>query len=149
MVDKKFYIKTFGCQMNVADSERMAALLADSGLSSTDRPEDANVILLNGCTVREKAVHKALSTLGTYRFTGPNGHKPIIGIGGCVGQLEKQKLFRSAPHVDFVFGTDTLDNLPELVNRVQNGERHIVYADFDKSMDYSTETKVYGHKAQA
>ena len=157
----RFYIKTFGCQMNVADSERMAALLTDQGLEATDRVAEAQVILLNGCTVREKAVHKALSTLGTYQQVRKRGEetldgesfaqhvRPIIGIGGCVGQLEKEQLFKNAPYLDFVFGTDTIDNLPEIIHRVRGGERHVVYADFDKSMDYSTETKIHGHKAQA
>ncbi len=135
--------------MNSADSERMAALLADRGLTEAQGPEDASVILINGCTVREKAVHKAVSALGGYRELKKQGKGPIIGIGGCVGQLEKNKLFKRAPYLDFVFGTDTIDNLPELIHRVEHGERHVVYADFDKSMDYSTETKVHGYKAQA
>src|SRR5258708_1968727 len=149
-MSQKFYIKTFGCQMNVADSERMAALLAERGMTEAERPDEAGVIIINGCTVREKAVHKALSTLGLMRDFKVQGKKgPIIGIGGCVGQLDQGKLFRRAPYLDFVFGTDTIDNLSEIVHRVQNGERRVVYADFDKSMDYSTETKVHSVKAQA
>jgi tRNA-2-methylthio-N6-dimethylallyladenosine synthase len=150
-MNKKFFIKTFGCQMNVADSERMSALLSEQGLSAADRAKDAEVIIINGCTVREKAVHKAVSTLGELQFLKDrnSGNGPIIGIGGCVGQLDKETLFKRAPYLDFVFGTDTIDNLPEIINRVKNGERHVVYADFDKSMDYSTETKVFGFKAQA
>ncbi len=145
-----FLIKTFGCQMNVADSERMAALLADQGLQPTEEAKNADVIIINGCTVREKAVHKALSTLGRLREMKRRKKKgPIIGIGGCVGQLDRESLFKSAPGLDFVFGTDTIDNLPEIIHRVQNGEKHVVYADFDTSMDYSTETKVFGFKAQA
>jgi tRNA-2-methylthio-N6-dimethylallyladenosine synthase len=160
---KKFFIKTFGCQMNVADSERMAALLAESGMSEAASPDEAELILLNGCTVREKAVHKAVSMLGRYHHEyGRSGRPPdptkndsstkrgpIIGVGGCVGQLEKAELFKQAPYLDFVFGTDTIDNLPEILSRVKNGERHLVYADFDKSMDYSTETKIVTAKAQA
>jgi tRNA-2-methylthio-N6-dimethylallyladenosine synthase len=145
----KFYIKTFGCQMNVADSERMAALLGEQGLCATEEAGDADVILLNGCTVREKAVHKALSALGEFNLLKKEGKRPLIGVGGCVGQLEKNTLFRRAPYLDFVFGTDTIDNLPEILHRVRSGERHVVYADFDKSMDYSTETKVSARKAQA
>ncbi len=146
-----FFIKTFGCQMNVADSERMAALLTESGLTESTTPDNASLILLNGCTVREKAVHKALSTLGVYHHEAKKDQRPrpIIGIGGCVGQLEKEGLFKRAPYVDFVFGTDAIDNLPEIVHRAQHGERHLVYAEFDKSRDYSTETKVLGQKAQA
>ena len=78
-----------------------------------------------------------------FKISRPEGKGPIIGIGGCVGQLDKGNLFKRAPYLDFVFGTDTIDNLPEIVHRVRNGERHVVYADFDKSMDYSTETKVH------
>jgi tRNA-2-methylthio-N6-dimethylallyladenosine synthase len=147
---KSFYIKTFGCQMNVADSERMAALLAEKGMSAASAANEADLILINGCTVREKAVHKALSQLGVYNHENERtGRQQMIGIGGCVGQLDKQALFKKAPSLDFVFGTDTIDSLPEIVHRVAHGERHVVYADFDKSMDYSTETKVHGAKAQA
>jgi hypothetical protein len=147
---KKFLIKTFGCQMNAADSERMASLLSDQGMGPTEEVEDADVIIINGCTVREKAVHKAVSALGRFqKLKKPGGFGPLIGIGGCVGQLDKGSLFANAPYLDFVFGTDTIDNLPEIIDRVRNGERHVVYADFDKSMDYSTETKVFGAKAQA
>jgi tRNA-2-methylthio-N6-dimethylallyladenosine synthase len=153
---RKFYIKTFGCQMNVADTERMQALLAERGMAPAETPEDAQVIIINGCSVREKAVHKAVSTLGQYNVMANEEaqattgfRQKIIGIGGCVGQLEKDKLFKRAPYVDFVFGTDTIDNLPEILHRVESGERHVLYTQFDKSMDYSTETKVFGFKAQA
>ncbi len=151
-MNKQYYIKTFGCQMNVADSERMSALLGEQGMTPADRASDAQVIIINGCTVREKAVHKAISTLGELQFLKKEGRStqgPIIGIGGCVGQLDKESLFKKAPYLDFVFGTDTIDNLPEIIHRVKNGEKHVVYADFDSSMDYSTETKVFGFKAQA
>ncbi len=127
----------------------MAALLAHQGMTEASSPQDADLIVINGCTVREKAVHKALSTLGLFRELKSQGKGPIIGIGGCVGQLDKGNLFKRAPYLDFVFGTDTIDNLPEIVHRVRSGERHVVYADFDKSMDYSTETKVHSQKAQA
>ncbi len=146
----RFFIKTFGCQMNVADSERMSVLLAEQGLTPADEVEDAQVIIINGCTVREKAVHKALSTLGRLReMKNRKQQRPIIGIGGCVGQLDRENLFKRVPGLDFVFGTDTIDNLPEIIHRVRSGEKHVVYADFDASMNYSTETKVFGFKAQA
>jgi len=150
-----FHIKTFGCQMNAADSERMTALLTEQGMSSTEDARTAQVIIINGCTVREKAVHKAVSALGefhTFKKFGMNGKVeggPLLGIGGCVGQLDKENLFKRAPYLDFVFGTDTIDNLPEIIHRVKNGERHVVFAEFDKSMDYSTETKIQAGKSQA
>src|SRR6516162_335253 len=128
---KKFYIKTFGCQMNVADSERMSALLSEQGYGEAESANDADVVIINGCTVREKAVHKAVSALGYLQeLKRPGKRQPVIGIGGCVGQLEQGKLFKQAPYLDFVFGTDTIDNLPEIVHRVKSGERHVVYADF-------------------
>jgi tRNA-2-methylthio-N6-dimethylallyladenosine synthase len=146
-----FFIKTFGCQMNVADSERMASLLAAKGMKPARDVAEASLILINGCTVREKAVHKAVSTLGRYHHDGKNAgiDRPMIGIGGCVGQLEKKTLFKRAPYIDFVFGTDTIDSLPEIVHRVENGEKHVVFADFDRTQNYSTETKVFSTKAQA
>jgi tRNA-2-methylthio-N6-dimethylallyladenosine synthase len=112
--------------------------------------EDAQVIIINGCSVREKAVHKAVSSLGELQELkkGKTGG-PLIGVGGCVGQLDRENLFKRAPYLDFVFGTDTLDQLPEIIYRVRNGEKHLVYTDFDSSMDYSTETKVFGFKSQA
>ncbi|MGZ3688877.1 MAG: radical SAM protein, partial [Bdellovibrionota bacterium] len=128
----------------------MAALLSEQGMSEAKEAGDADVIIINGCSVREKAVHKAVSALGELQDLKKKGKGPIIGIGGCVGQLDQGKLFKRAPYLDFVFGTDTLDNLPEIVHRVKKGgERHVVYADFDKSMDYSTETKVQAYKATA
>ena len=152
-MNKQFLIKTYGCQMNVADSERMSALLVEQGLAPTEKASEADVIIINGCTVREKAVHKAISALGELQSLKKNarseGKGPIIGIGGCVGQLDQDSLFKRAPYLDFVFGTDTIDNLPEIIHRVKSGERHVVYAEFDSSMDYSTETKVLAGKAQA
>ncbi len=154
-----YFIKTFGCQMNVADSERMASLLSEKGMTPAASADDAGLILINGCTVREKAVHKAISTLGRYHHhmkdrgvglgSERENEKPLIGIGGCVGQLEKEALFKQAPYLDFVFGTDTIDSLPEIVHRVENGEKHVVFAEFDRTQNYSTETKVMGAKAQA
>jgi tRNA-2-methylthio-N6-dimethylallyladenosine synthase len=137
--------------MNVADSERMASLLSEKGMTPAADIADAGLILINGCTVREKAVHKAVSILGRYNhdFKETAGPKPIIGIGGCVGQLEKGELFKRAPYLDFVFGTDTIDHLPEIVHRVEHGEKHVVFAEFDRTQNYSTETKVFGVKAQA
>ena len=145
----RYHIRTFGCQMNVADTERMGALLRDGGMEPAANPDDADVILINGCSVREKAVHKAVSALGTYRPLKEDGRGPLIGVGGCVGQLEKDSLFRRAPYLDFVFGPDAIDHLPEIVHRVRSGERRVIYTDFDRREDYSTETRVERGKAQA
>jgi len=154
-----YFIKTFGCQMNVADSERMASLLSEKGMTPAASADEAGLILINGCTVREKAVHKAISTLGRYHHhmkdrgvglgSERESEKPLIGIGGCVGQREKEALFKPATYLDFVFGTDTIDSLPEIIHRVENGEKHVVFAEFDRTQNYSTETKVMGAKSQA
>jgi tRNA-2-methylthio-N6-dimethylallyladenosine synthase len=149
---QKYFIKTFGCQMNVADSERISAILTEQGMSEAPNPSEADVILLNGCTVREKAVHKALSALGGYQALRKRSAfttRQWIGVGGCVGQLEKENLFKRAPYLDFIFGTDTLDQIPEILFRLREGEKHVLVTDFDQSMGYSTETKVRGGKAQA
>lgn len=150
----KYHIKTFGCQMNVADSERMEALLRDYGMESCETPEQADVIVVNGCSVREKPVHKAISALGTYQSfksgsTRKNPKGPIIALGGCVGQLEKDRLFKKAPYLDFVFGPDAIDELPEMIDLAKRGERHFVNVEFDRKRSYSTETRIHRRKAQA
>ncbi len=152
---KKVFIKTFGCQMNVADTERMYALLAEKGHSPTENPNDADVILINGCSVRDKAVHKAVSFLGEQQFLKVNDlglrpdKAPVIGLGGCVGQLDKGEVFKRAPYLDFVFGPDAIDQLPELVDRAERGDRHFVQVEFDPTLSYSTETKIQGGKSAA
>lgn len=159
-MSETYFIKTFGCQMNVADTERMESLLSEAGLSRAESPETADVLLINGCSVREKAVHKAVSELGRYQFykpkfgeeqnpERPQRKPPIIGLGGCVGQLEKDKIFAGAPYLDFVFGPDAIDALPEIVYRVRNGERKLLFTEFDRKDSYSTSTKVQPQKAQA
>lgn len=148
-----YFVQTFGCQMNVADTERMEALLSEQGLTRAPNLSQAGVIIVNGCSVREKAVQKALSSLGRLQFLKDPADRtkpgPIIGVGGCVAQLDRANLFKRAPYIDFVFGTDAIDSLPEIVHRVRNGERHVLYTEFDKSQDYSTETKILGNQAQA
>ena len=152
---KKVLIKTFGCQMNVADTERMIALMGERGMEPTDDAKDADLIIINGCSVREKAVHKAISYLGEQQVIKKNkaradgGKGPIIALGGCVGQLDKGEVFKRAPYLDFVFGPDAIDQLPELVHKAETGQRHFVQVQFDKTLAYSTQTKVHGSKAQA
>ncbi len=139
--NKTFLIKTFGCQMNSADTQRMSVLLSEVGAKQAQHVDDADIILINGCEIREKAVGKALSSLGVLRKSKTK--KQVIGMGGCVGQLEGSKLFSRNPHLDFVFGTDTIDELPEILQEVFSGGHHIVYNAFDKSRKYSTETKIF------
>ncbi|MBC7397680.1 MAG: tRNA (N6-isopentenyl adenosine(37)-C2)-methylthiotransferase MiaB, partial [Bdellovibrionales bacterium] len=109
------------------------------------------LIIINGCSVREKAVHKAISFLGEQQILKKQKDNvgPIIALGGCVGQLDKGEVFKRAPYLDFVFGPDAIDQLPEMVHRAENGQRHFVQVTFDKTLAYSTQTKVHGSKAQA
>ncbi|MDH3692276.1 MAG: tRNA (N6-isopentenyl adenosine(37)-C2)-methylthiotransferase MiaB [Gammaproteobacteria bacterium] len=111
----KLYIKTFGCQMNEYDSARMADLLYEShGLETTSEPENADVLLLNTCSVREKAQEKVFSQLGRWREWKQHRPALVIGVGGCVASQEGETILRRAPYVDLVFGPQTLHRLPQL-----------------------------------
>ena len=113
---QKLYIRTFGCQMNEYDSDRMADVLAASdGLALTDRPDDADVILFNTCSVREKAQERVFHDLGRVRALKAERPDLIIGVGGCVASQEGAAIVARAPYVDVVFGPQTLHRLPELI----------------------------------
>jgi tRNA-2-methylthio-N6-dimethylallyladenosine synthase len=120
---KKLYIKTFGCQMNEYDSGKMADLLhADEGMVMTDSPEDADVVLLNTCSIREKAEDKVFSDLGRLRELKKLKPDLLIGVGGCVASQEGQQIVSRAPYVDVVFGPQTLHRLSDLIaKRRQTG----------------------------
>ncbi|GMU72655.1 MAG: tRNA (N6-isopentenyl adenosine(37)-C2)-methylthiotransferase MiaB [Burkholderiales bacterium] len=113
---RKLYIRTFGCQMNEYDSDRMADVLGESdGLAPTDRPEDADVILFNTCSVREKAAERVFHDLGRVRALKDARPDLIIGVGGCVASQEGGAIVKRAPFVDVVFGPQTLHRLPALI----------------------------------
>jgi tRNA-2-methylthio-N6-dimethylallyladenosine synthase len=115
-VAKKLYIKTFGCQMNEYDSDRMADVLsATEGVVKTDSPEDADIILFNTCSVREKAQEKVFHDLGRVRLLKQAKPDLVIGVGGCVASQEGDAIVRRAPFVDVVFGPQTLHRLPQLI----------------------------------
>jgi tRNA-2-methylthio-N6-dimethylallyladenosine synthase len=115
-VAQKLYIRTFGCQMNEYDSDKMADVLAASdGLALTDRPEDADVILFNTCSVREKAQERVFHDLGRVRALKAQRPDLIIGVGGCVASQEGAAIVRRAPFVDLVFGPQTLHRLPSMI----------------------------------
>ena len=112
----KLYIRTFGCQMNEYDSDKMADVLnADSGFALTDRPEDADVILFNTCSVRERAQERVFHDLGRVRALKTDKPDLIIGVGGCVASQEGATIVGRAPYVDIVFGPQTLHRLPALI----------------------------------
>ncbi|MEC8693808.1 MAG: tRNA (N6-isopentenyl adenosine(37)-C2)-methylthiotransferase MiaB, partial [Pseudomonadota bacterium] len=109
----KLFIKTHGCQMNEYDSDRMADLLRDShAFTITHVPDDAEVILINTCSIREKAQEKVFSELGRYRALKETNPNLLIGVGGCVASQEGDAIRKRAPFVDLVFGPQTLHRLP-------------------------------------
>jgi len=115
---KKLYIKTFGCQMNEYDSGKMADLLhANEGMVMTNTPEDADVVLLNTCSIREKAEDKVFSDLGRLRELKKTKPDLLIGVGGCVASQEGQQIISRAPYVDVVFGPQTLHRLSDLITQ--------------------------------
>ncbi|WP_371056651.1 tRNA (N6-isopentenyl adenosine(37)-C2)-methylthiotransferase MiaB [Rhodosalinus sp. K401] len=120
---RKLYIRTYGCQMNVYDSERMAEALGGQGYVETDSPDDADMILLNTCHIREKAAEKVYSELG--RFKGLKAAKPDlkIGVAGCVAQAEGEEIMRRQPMVDLVVGPQSYHRLPDLEARARAGEK--------------------------
>ncbi len=136
------YISTYGCQMNVNDTERMHTLLEMQNFVAVDSPEKADLIIINSCSVREKPVHKVYSEVGTFRKLKDKKPHLKIGVGGCVGQQEKDNLIKTQPMIDFVFGTDQIDSLPQLLSRVFDGERKLVNAKFEHRAPYNIETLV-------
>jgi tRNA-2-methylthio-N6-dimethylallyladenosine synthase len=118
---KKVFIKTFGCQMNEYDSSRMADLLhADNGMTQTENVDEADVILLNTCSVREKAEDKVFSHLGRFIPLKAKNPNLVIGVGGCVASQEGDNIIKRAPYVDVVFGPQTLHRLPEMIKNSQS-----------------------------
>ena len=126
---RKVHIKSFGCQMNVYDSHRMADTLAPEGFAETATPDDADLVILNTCHIREKAVDKVYSELGRIRAlkqaAARDGRQVMIAVAGCVAQAEGEEIVRRAPAVDLVVGPQSYHRLPELLARAARGERAI------------------------
>ncbi len=114
---KKVYVQTWGCQMNVADSERMMSLLEQKNYKTTSTPESADLIILNTCHIREKARHKVVSRLGELRELKKENPKLKIAVAGCVAQAEAKKLSKDAPYIDLIFGPDQIETLPALLEK--------------------------------
>jgi tRNA-2-methylthio-N6-dimethylallyladenosine synthase len=122
---KKLYVKTYGCQMNVYDSERMTAALAAEGYEATDAPEKADLVLLNTCHIREKAAEKVYSEIGRLRRLKAERPNLRIGVTGCVAQAEGAEIIARAPAVDLVVGPQAYHRLPSLLARREAGERPV------------------------
>jgi len=128
---KKVYLETFGCQMNVSDSERVSTELARDGFEMTANEESADVVVFNTCSVRERAEHKLYTRVGQVRHR--TDKKPVVGVMGCVAQLEGETLFRKISGVDFVLGTRAVGRISNAVNATLTGERH--YLDIGERED--------------
>ncbi|MBG77785.1 MAG: tRNA (N6-isopentenyl adenosine(37)-C2)-methylthiotransferase MiaB [Alphaproteobacteria bacterium] len=134
--EKKLFIKTWGCQMNVYDSKRMEDILAPFGYKTTDAPEGADMVILNTCHIREKATDKVFSELGRIRplkdKKAEQGGQMLIAVAGCVAQAEGDFIMERAPYVDFVFGPQTYHELPEMIANLTNayGDNRRVNTEF-------------------
>ena len=138
----KLYIKTHGCQMNEYDSDKMADVLAAShGLELTDSEAEADVILINTCSIREKAQEKVFSQLGRWKQLKRDNPQLVIGVGGCVASQEGEALVKRAPFVDLVFGPQTLHRLPGMLEMVRENGRAVVPHDPAASPLYQQMTR--------
>lgn len=135
---RKVHIQTWGCQMNVADSERMLALLGELSYEPAERPEDADVVILNTCHIREKAHHKVISRLGELRDIKERKPELVIALGGCIPQMEGEDLAKRLPFIDLVFGTDQVESIGDLIQRAMEsrGKTRVETA-FDESPEFS------------
>ena len=138
-MSKKIYIQTYGCQMNQYDSERIFQVMARRGYVATEQLEAADLILLNTCSVRDKAEQKVYSALGNWREIKRTRKGVIIGVGGCVAQQEGEKLLKRVPHLDLVFGTHNIHKLPEMVEQVEVARARPVETAFYRDPAYMAE----------
>jgi tRNA-2-methylthio-N6-dimethylallyladenosine synthase len=134
-LDKKYYIKTFGCQMNIRDSEQIAALLDSAGYESIGNAQKADLIILNTCSIREKAAQKAYSQLGRFKDYKKKNPHLIIGVGGCLAQQWGKNIFKKAPYLDLVFGTSNIQRLPELISTVETDCKQVVATELIESSE--------------
>jgi tRNA-2-methylthio-N6-dimethylallyladenosine synthase len=135
---KSFFIETFGCQMNVHDSEKVAGVLLSRGYRPAADPREADLLLYNTCSIREKAAQKVFSRLGDFKFAAKNEGK-IIGVLGCVAQQEGEEIFERAPWVSLVCGSASYHNLPDLVHQLESGGRRVTGLSLDTDQTFETE----------
>ncbi|MFY9824970.1 MAG: tRNA (N6-isopentenyl adenosine(37)-C2)-methylthiotransferase MiaB [Thermoanaerobaculia bacterium] len=135
---RRYFIETWGCQMNELDSQRMAGQLMQQGILPTRRPEEADLILLNSCSVREKAEQKVYSRLGEYRLLKRDGRDLLIGLCGCVAQQEGERALARVPDLDFVLGPARVGELQDVLARRRAGER-VVATGFPEERAYDVD----------
>ncbi|NOR41825.1 MAG: tRNA (N6-isopentenyl adenosine(37)-C2)-methylthiotransferase MiaB, partial [Gammaproteobacteria bacterium] len=147
---RKLFIKTYGCQMNEYDSSRISDVLADShNLELTSNPEEADVLLLNTCSIREKAQEKVFSQLGRWKNWKKDKPDLVIGVGGCVASQEGAEIQKRAPYVDVVFGPQTIHRLPQMISGVSETHKKVVDISFPEieKFDCMPEPKADGPTA--
>jgi tRNA-2-methylthio-N6-dimethylallyladenosine synthase len=136
--DKKFYLETFGCQMNVHDSEKVIGTLISEGYRQVETVEEADLVLYNTCSIRDKAEQKVFHRLADYKKYQKGGK--VFGVLGCVAQQEGEKIFERAPHVSMVCGSASYRNLPQMLVQIEAGSRHVTGLD-DRQTDECFETE--------
>lgn len=140
---KQVHISTFGCQMNDRDSELIAQVLSAHDYRLTERPEEADLILINTCSIRQKAEEKTYSLLGRLKRLKSRNPGLIIGVGGCVAQQEGDRLLERIPHLDLVFGTRWINELPDLVQTVRQRGRRMAEVALDRPLRYLPSEKAF------
>ncbi|MFW6122162.1 MAG: tRNA (N6-isopentenyl adenosine(37)-C2)-methylthiotransferase MiaB, partial [Petrotogales bacterium] len=128
----KIYFRTFGCQMNVNDTETMAGVLKETGHEIVENEDDADVVIINSCAVRAKSERKAYGKLGRLKALKSKNNDLIVGFGGCVSEKERNKLLESHEELNFVFGTRNISQINNFIKRASKGER---FADFSDTLD--------------
>ena len=146
--ERTFYIETFGCQMNVHDSEKVSGVLMGRGYRPVENHEEASFILYNTCSIREKAAQKVFSRLGVFKKGYDHGQK-IIGVLGCVAQQEGEGIFARAPQVSLVCGSASYSRLPELLARLESGDRRVTGLSLDIDKCFETELTRRDHPFRA
>lgn len=141
---KQYYIFTYGCQMNESDSERLAHQLELAGYTSTDNFEEADLIILNTCCVRETAEHKIYGRIGELKHLKAKNKNLIIAITGCMAQKNQADMFKRAPHIDIILGTHNLRHINEMVAEVQRTHKHQINIEMDNSVLHELEAKPTG-----
>jgi tRNA-2-methylthio-N6-dimethylallyladenosine synthase len=132
MPQPKIFVQTYGCQMNVYDSQKMVSVMASSvyNMEKTEQIEEADFVIMNTCSIRDKAEHKVLSEAGRWRTLKDKNPDIVLAIGGCVASQEGDQLLRKAPYIDIVFGPQTLHRLPELYHQVKQSRIHVCDVSF-------------------
>ncbi|MFQ8978531.1 MAG: hypothetical protein ACLR5T_07510 [Veillonella sp.] len=131
---KSYYIYTYGCQMNTADSERLSHQLESVGYTPTEDVETADLILLNTCAVRENAETKVYGRIGELMRLKRKNKNLILAVTGCMAQKNQAEMFKRAPHIDIVLGTHNIQHINEMIEEVQRGHTHQINVDMDNSV---------------